>query len=192
MMTAQALLSTLQQNEFLYLVANQGSKKVWFAPSLPKELPVNDKEVVVLAEENSLPYGHFTPISKALSGWMSFWQHFGPRCSSATLFMSISPRRSNISAIEIVVGAHSRESSAKEAGYLHYGLDDGFITSLCAGIKKGLQSVVSHPVADVRVSITNAIVSEIESSPQSIEWLGQWLTEALLVEMCKRGIISGL
>src|SRR5512147_3202244 len=107
MMTAQALLSTLQQNEFLYLVANQGSKKVWFAPSLRKELPVNDKEVVVLAEENSLPYGHFTPISKALSGWMSFWQHFGPRCSSATLFMSISPRRSNISAIEIVVGAHS-------------------------------------------------------------------------------------
>lgn len=116
MMTAQALLPTLQQNEFLYLVANRGSKKVWFAPSLPKALPVSDKEVLVMAEENSLPYGHFTPISKALSGWMSFWQHLGPRTSSATLFMSISPKRSNASTIEIVVGAHSRESSAKETG----------------------------------------------------------------------------
>jgi len=45
-----------------------------------------------------------------------------------------------ISAIEIVVGAHSRESGAKETGYLHYGLDDGFITSLCAGIKKGFKA----------------------------------------------------
>ncbi len=192
MMSAQALLSALKQNRFLYLVANRGNKKVWFAPSLPNALPVSNKEVVVVAEESFLPYGHFTPVSKALSGWMSFWQHFGPRCSSATLFMSISPKHSTTPTLEIAVGVHSRNSSAQETGYLHYGLDDVFITPLCAGIKEGLQSVVSHPVADVRVSITNAIVSEIESSPKSFEWLGQWLTEALLVEMCKRGIIASV
>ena len=188
-MTAVEMLKNLRRNKNLYLISHRGNKKVWFAPDIPGTLPISKQETLEKTAEFSAPAGSFNSILDNIAGWMSYEHHLGPRISAATAFVLMSPTQKSKPSVEFT----TRELSTVEwgnRGRLVYGLDDKYVAYFCAGVMQGLQTALRHPVADVKVEILNAVTDTVNSNLKSFEHLGQWLAEALVVELCKRSLIE--
>lgn len=188
-MNPSSLVKELQCNRNLYLISNHGNKILWFSTDLPTGLPVGTKKRVMARENVPLPYGHFRAISGGVSGWMSYWQHFGGNCYSATAFVSISPGDMKRSGLEVLLCESTHPVEVGEDLY-RFGLLEEYQSPFCTGILTGLQTLLSHPVAGVRVEVLNAIEHAVDSTMKGFEFLGQWLTEALIIEMCRRDFIE--
>ena len=185
------MLQYLRQNENLYLISSRGNKKLWYKPNIPNTLPIGEQEMPVATEILTSSTGVFKPLPVSIAGWMSFDRHSGGRISSATAFVSFSPCGKAKPIIEI----SKRNWSPVEWGKgsrLVYGLDDTYMSHFCAGIMNGLLSTLSHPVADIKVEILSAITDKVNASQRAFEGVGQWLAEALLIEMCKRDCFQNL
>lgn len=187
-MKAHEILESLKQNKNLYLISNNGNKKLWFSPKIPEALSEENIGQTIKVEQIPLPYGHFTPIHNGISGGMSYWQHLGGRCSSATAFIAVSPNHQNKGIVEI-------EWIEQEEAYSElykFTANSKYINSFCEGLIKGLQTVVSHPIADIRITIYGLIENNVESNQMAFLNLGQWITEALIIELCKVGFINSI
>jgi hypothetical protein len=189
-MNASDILKTLRQNENLYLIANRGNKKLWFGTDIPDKLPISNQEFSVKIERFSPPGGIFKPVLANIAGWMSYDQHFDGKISSATAFILISPSDKSEPSVEFTLRKLPAIKWNLNQERLVYGLDGEYFTYFCSGIMRGLQTVLWHPVADIKVHILNAIIDTINSDLKAFENLGQWLTEALIVEMCRTSLIE--
>lgn len=185
-MMTDSILEILRRNENIYNISHNGNKKLWFSLEKPENLIVGD-ELLIQEEPIHLPFGHYTPVNAELFGCMSYWQHLGGRCSSATACLSISPLQKNEGLVEIV---WIKPNEIGKNGNIMLSTNKEFISSFCKGIIKGLQSVVSHPIADIKLTIHGIIEDTVESNQMAFLNMGQWIVEALIIEMCKKGIID--
>ena len=189
-MNAVDMLKNLRQNQNLYLISNHGNKKLWFAPNIPNTLPISEQAIPVKTEIFAPPSGIFNPILDNMAGWMSYDHHLGGKISSATAFISISPNNKAEPSVEFVLRNLPAVEWNTDSDRLVYGLDTAYVTYFCTGVIQGLQTAFWHPVADIKVEIISAITDMINSDLKAFERLGQWVTEALIVEMCKRSLIE--
>jgi len=185
-MMVNDILKVLRRNENIYNISNNGNKKVWFSLKKPEKLIIGD-EILIHKEYIHLPFGHYTPVTAELFGCMSYWQHFGGRCSSATAYLSISPLQKNEGLVEVV---WNKPSKVNKNGNVKFSTNEEYINSFCKGLVSGLQSVVSHPIADVRITILGVSEDVVESNQMAFLNLGQWIVEALIIEMCREGLID--
>ena len=188
-MNAESLLSTLRQREHLREFSEKGNKKIWFSTTVPDILPIGHDIRALIRKELELPLGHYRETKGEITGWMSYWRHFGPKSSSATAFVSILPSHTQRPSMKITRCEPMHNWDNKGERY-QFGLGGEWLSAFNVGVEQGLQSILSHPLADVEIRIINAIVDGQESDLKAFEGLGKWLTEALTLELYKNGLIK--
>jgi hypothetical protein len=159
---------------------------------MPTDVPLGTKIRHIATENVPLPHKHFSTTSNTLTAWMSSWIHVGPRVQAATLFVSVSPalRRKPVAVIDMLEPLEIVETESSEYSYSADGIMRDWTVWLSKGLVAGLQTVLSHPLADVNIRVSNVIVHKIDSSPKAFEMLGQWLVETMTTEMYKRDWIK--
>ena len=122
---------------------------------------------------------------------MSYWHNTGPKYSPATASISMEPKNRKQATVDIVFCEPPQHSDAGSDRFQYWlAVPAGHhLLPFCKGITEGLQGIASHRVADVRVRILNAVIDNIDSTARTFEVLGQRLTEALDIEMHRRGVI---
>jgi len=188
-MDANRLLVELRTNPFLYALSGRGNKKLWFSTEIPKQLPVSNATHIIGTEE--LPTKLHLTIADQISGWMSYWRHTSGTIQAATTFLTLEPIHSQKGTIQIlhhevpIVNPLETYPETPE-----YGLFESFLEPFCQGLLKGLTETAYRPITGVKISILNAIMDPIYSTQKTFEWLGQWLVEALILELCRRELIQ--
>jgi hypothetical protein len=190
--SADHLAEQLKQRANLLRIEHAGNTKIWFSTEIPNQLPVQNKVHHVATERVALPYHHYFVTANSLAGWMTFWRHVGPRCVAATAFISISPLNSKQPIAEYEMTQAPANLIAENEAHWLYGFEsENYLSYFCAGLTHGLLvSYLGHPLADVKISILNALSHRVDSSPKAFELLGQWLMEAMVFELYKRDWIQ--
>ena len=190
--SAEQIANQLQQNANLLRIEHSGNTKIWFSNEIPTELPVGSKIKSVFTEKVSLPHGHYRVATNTLTSWLIFWKHLGPRCMAAGTFISISPLNSGKAIATIELAESENVSSENSDSFWMYGFEaENYIDLLCKGLVDGLLApYIGHPLADVKISIYNALTHKVDSSPKAFEVLGNYLMEAMIFEMFKRDWIK--
>lgn len=188
-MNAESMLNNLRKRAYLHEYSVHGNKKVWFSTSVPPALPIGPDIRTLIRKEVPLPHGHYSETKGEVAGWMSYWRHFGAKCSSATAFVSILPLHAQQPLMHISRCEPMPERD-NNGGRYQFGLSGEWLAAFNIGIEQGLQTVLSHPLADVEVRILNAIVDGQESDLKAFEGLGRWLTEQLTIELYRERLIE--
>lgn len=190
--SADQLAEHLKQKAHLLRIEYEGNTKVWFSNQIPPQLPIGDSTRHISTEQVALPRNRYLVTTNTLTGWMTFWRHTGPRCMAATAFISVSP----LEAKEPVVDFESVELPMNlvvdsDTQWLYGFESKDYVSCLCKGLTEGLLApYLGHPLADIRISILNALSHRVDSSAKAFEALGQWLMEAMIFEMYKRDWIQ--
>jgi hypothetical protein len=189
---ADQIANQLKQKANLLRVEHHGNTLVWFSNEIPVELPIGDKVRNVSTQDVQMPHNHYFVTANALTGWMIFWEHLGPRCMAAGTFVSLSPLNSGRAIATIELMEPQDNLTENNDALWVYGFESqDYLTYLCKGLTDGLlASYIGHPLADVNIRILNTLSHKIDSSPKAFEILGNLLMEALIFELYKRDWIK--
>lgn len=189
-MNAEQLLTVLRKRDYIREIAAHGNKKVWFSTDIPQNLPVGSNVKSLVEKEMNVPFGNYIQTKGKASGWMSYWRHTGPKCSSATAFVSILPAQEQRPILKISRCEPMHKWINQSGERIQFGLHGEWLSAFNAGVENGLKSVLSNPLANIEVRILNAIVDMQDSDLKAFELLGKWLIEQLTIELYRRGLIE--
>ena len=191
-LSADQLAERLKQKTNLLRIEHEGNTKVWFSPHVPDELPIGVSAHRLSTEKVALPYNHYFSLAHALTGWMIYWRHTGPRYVGAGAFISVSPLGAKKPVVDIELGEWSDTVTEDSQAQWLFGFESrDYVSYLCKGLTEGLLvSYLGHPLADVRIRLLNALSHKIDSSAMAFQVLGKWLMNALIFEMYKRDWIK--